>query len=56
LRVENLAWTAALAPITGAGHVGQPWQERAVTAGFMSIGVAIVAASILCLVGLRRRG
>jgi (hydroxyamino)benzene mutase len=46
--------TAALSPITGAGHSGQPWQESVVTVGFMSVGIAIVASSILVLWGLRR--
>jgi (hydroxyamino)benzene mutase len=46
--------TAALSPITGAGHSGQPWQEVVVTCGFMSVGVVIVATSILVLWGLRR--
>ena len=45
--------TAALSPITGAGHSGQPWQEKLVTAGFMSVGVAIVVASVMVLWGLR---
>jgi (hydroxyamino)benzene mutase len=47
--------TAALSPITAAGHSGQPWQERLVTAGFMSVGVVIVAFSVLTLWGLRAR-
>ncbi len=47
--------TAALSPITGASHSGQPWQETIVTVGFMSVGVVIVAASILILWGLRRK-
>ncbi|MCA9285553.1 MAG: hypothetical protein KDA22_10075 [Phycisphaerales bacterium] len=47
--------TAALSPISAAGHSGLPWQESLVTAGFMSVGVAIVAAAVLLLVGLRRR-
>ena|SRR6266540_3455090 len=46
--------TAALSPITGAGHTGQSWQESVVTLGFISVGLAIVAASILVLWGLRR--
>ena len=45
--------TAALSPITGAGHSGQPWQEKLVTAGFMSVGVAIVVASVMVLWGRR---
>ena len=47
--------TAALSPITGAGHTGQPWQETLVTAGFMSVGVVIVVSSVLILWGLRAR-
>ena len=46
--------TAALSPITGAGHGGQPWQENLVTFGFMTVGAAMVASSILVLCGLRR--
>jgi len=45
--------TAALSPISAAGHSGQPWQESLVTAGFMSVGVVIVASSVLILWGLR---
>ena len=41
--------TAALSPLTGAGHVGLPWQETMITAGFMSVGIAIVAGSVLVL-------
>ena len=40
--------TAALSPITGVGHTGQPWQELLVTIGFMSVGIAIIVASTLC--------
>ena len=47
--------TAALSPISAAGHSGQPWQEKLVTAGFMSVGVVIVASSVLTLWGLRAR-
>ncbi len=46
--------TAALSPITGAGHSGQPWQENMVLAGFMSVGITIVIASALILWGLRK--
>ena len=45
---------AALSPITGAGHHAEPWQEAVVTFGFMSVGMVIVASSILVLWGLRR--
>jgi (hydroxyamino)benzene mutase len=47
--------TAALSPILGAGHSGQPWQESLITAGFMSVGVVIVLSSVLILWGLRAR-
>jgi hydroxylaminobenzene mutase len=50
-----LLGTAALSPVTGAGHSAEPWQEALVTAGFMSVGLAIIAATVLLLVGLRRR-
>jgi hydroxylaminobenzene mutase len=46
--------TAALSPITGVGHNGLPWQESLVTAGFMSVGIAIVFASGLVAWGLRK--
>jgi (hydroxyamino)benzene mutase len=46
--------TSAMSPILGAGHSGQPWQESVITIGFMSVGLAIVASSILILWGLRR--
>lgn len=45
--------TAALSPITAAGHSGQPWQESLVTAGFMSVGIVIVSFSVLVLWGLQ---
>jgi hydroxylaminobenzene mutase len=46
--------TAALSPITGASHSALPWQEALVTAGFVTVGVAIIAASVMVLWGLRR--
>ncbi len=46
--------SAALSPITGAGHRAQPWQEGLVTALFMSVGLATIAAAVLVLWGLRR--
>ena len=45
--------TAALSPITGAGHHGQGWQESLITAGFLTIGIAIIASSVFVLWGLR---
>ena len=47
--------TAALSPITAAGHSAHPWQESVVTIGFVSVGIIIVVTSFLILWGLRRR-
>jgi len=47
--------TAALSPITGAGHSGQPWQESLVTIGFLTVGITIVASSVLVLWGVRAK-
>ena len=47
--------TAAANPIVAAGHHGQPWQETLAGAGFMSVAVSIIAASLLVLWGLRAR-
>lgn len=46
--------TAAMSPITAAGHSAQPWRESFVTLGFVSVGIAIIASAILVLWGLRR--
>jgi (hydroxyamino)benzene mutase len=46
--------TGALSPITAPGRSGLPWQESLVTAGFMSVGIAILFASVLVLWGLRK--
>jgi (hydroxyamino)benzene mutase len=47
--------TAALSPITGAGHRGLPWQETFVTLGFLSVGITIIATSVFALWGLRAK-
>ena len=47
--------TGALSPVTAPGYHGRPWQETLVTAGFMSVGVVIVASSLLLLWGLRSK-
>ncbi len=44
---------ASLSPITG-GRGALPWQEAVVTAGVMPVGIAVIAASVLVLWGLRR--
>lgn len=45
--------TGAMSPVTAPGRTGLPWQESLVTAGFMSVGIVIVLASLLVLWGLR---
>jgi hydroxylaminobenzene mutase len=47
--------TAALSPITAAGRSGLPWQEGLVTTGFLSVGLSIIASSVLVLWGLRAK-
>ncbi len=47
--------TGALSPITAAGRNGLPWQEKLITAGFMSVGLAIVACTLLLLWGFRAK-
>ena len=47
--------TGALSPITAPGRTAQPWQEKLVTAGFMSVGLAIVACTLLLLWGFRAK-
>jgi (hydroxyamino)benzene mutase len=52
--IAAILGTAALSPITGAGHGAAPWQEGLVTVGFVMIGLAIISASVLLLWGLRK--
>jgi hydroxylaminobenzene mutase len=47
--------TAALSPVTGAGHSGAPWQEGLITAGFISVGLAIIGVALALLSGFRRK-
>jgi len=46
--------TGAMSPILAAGRSAQAWEESLVTVGFMTVGLAIVASSIIVLWGLRR--
>lgn len=46
--------TGALSPVTAPNHTAQAWQESVVTFGFVSVGIVIIASSILILWGLRR--
>jgi hydroxylaminobenzene mutase len=43
-------WKSAAA---GAGHTGLPWQEALATAGFATVGLAILASSGMILWGLK---
>ena len=47
--------TAALSPITGAGHSGLLWQETLVRFGFLSVGITIIATAFFALWGLRAK-
>jgi (hydroxyamino)benzene mutase len=47
--------TGALSPITAPGLTALPWQEKLITAGFMSVGLAIVACTLLLLWGFRAK-
>ena len=53
--VAAVLGTAALSPVLGAGHRAPAWQESLVTAGFMSIMLSILTATILILLRLRTR-
>jgi hydroxylaminobenzene mutase len=46
--------TAAMSPITAAGHSARPLQEALVTAGFATVGLTIIACAVLVLWGLRK--
>jgi hydroxylaminobenzene mutase len=45
---------SSLSPITGSGHNAMPWQETLVTAGFGTVGIAMLVSSVLILWGLRQ--
>lgn len=47
--------TNAMNPIVAEGYEGKPWQEKAETAGFISVAVSIIAAAVLAIWGLGRR-
>lgn len=47
--------TAALSPVTAAGHSSTPLREKLVTVGFLSVGIAIILSSVLMLWGLRAK-
>ena len=47
--------TAALSPITSAGHSALPWQEALITIAFMTVALTTVGSSLLLLWGFRRK-
>jgi (hydroxyamino)benzene mutase len=52
--VAAILGTGAMSPITAAGQNAPPWQEILVTLGFVSVGVSIIASSVIVLWGLRK--
>jgi (hydroxyamino)benzene mutase len=45
----------AMSPITAAGReAAAAWKESLVTVGFLSVGIVMIAAVLLVLIGLRR--
>jgi len=50
-----MAGTAAMTPITAEGHHAARWQEFVVTAGFVSVGVTMLASCGLILWGLGQK-
>lgn len=46
--------TKAMTPLTSAGYSGSQWQEAVITIGFVSVGLAMIAAVVLLLIGWKR--
>lgn len=46
--------TSEMTPIAGAGYSGLPWQETLVTAGLSSVGIAMLIACIILVIGFVR--
>ncbi|MBI3699208.1 MAG: hydrogenase [Afipia sp.] len=49
-----IAGTRAMSPLTGTAQGAETWKEIAVTLGFVSVGIAMIAAFVLLLWGLGR--
>ena len=45
--------TSAMTPIAGSGFNAHAWQERLVASGFIAVGVAMLVASSILLLGFR---
>ena len=48
--------TSRRTPIAGAGFSAHPWQESFVEVGLVSLSIAMVAAGVIALWGLRKGG
>ena len=46
--------TSEMTPIAGAGHLGLPWQETLVTVGLSSVGITMLAAVTILVIGFMR--
>ena len=46
--------TSEMTPIAGTGYSGLPWQETLVTAGLSSVGIAMLIACIILVIGFVR--
>jgi len=47
--------TSEMTPIAGAGYSGLPWQETLVTTGLSSVGITMLIASIILVIGFVRQ-
>lgn len=47
--------TSRSTPIAGAGHAGLDWQEAVVDFGLISLSVAMIALSVLVIIGLLKK-
>jgi hydroxylaminobenzene mutase len=45
--------TAALSPISGAGHSGLPWQESMITVLLLTVAATMILTTLMALWGLR---
>jgi hydroxylaminobenzene mutase len=47
--------TQAMTPLNGAARPGAGWAEAIITAGFVSVGIAMIGASVIVLLGFRQK-
>ncbi|MEZ0155501.1 MAG: hypothetical protein AB9Q22_11450 [Candidatus Reddybacter sp.] len=46
--------TSEMTPIAGAGYSGLPWQETLITVGLSSVGITMLIACIILVIGFVR--